>query len=100
MDVITKCVSTISMQLLWNGDLTESFKSSRGLRQGCPLLPYLFVLCMERLARGIEHAVRVGKWNPFMFGKNGPSLTHLFLQTISYFLGRLMLERLRPSQMY
>ncbi|KAG6393294.1 hypothetical protein SASPL_147531 [Salvia splendens] len=30
VDVIMKCVSTSSMQLLWNGNLTESFKPSRG----------------------------------------------------------------------
>ncbi|KAG6396882.1 hypothetical protein SASPL_143040 [Salvia splendens] len=58
VDVIMKCVSTSSMQLFWNGNLTESFKPSRGLRLGCPLSPYLFVLCMERLAHGIERAVR------------------------------------------
>ncbi|KAG6383424.1 hypothetical protein SASPL_156822 [Salvia splendens] len=53
LDVIMTCVSTSSMQVLWNGSLTEEFTPSRGLRQGCSLSPYLFVLCMERMKEKI-----------------------------------------------
>jgi len=53
---IMKCVSGPSMSLLWNGEKTESFKPLRGLRQGDPLSPYLFVLCMERLCHLIDIA--------------------------------------------
>lgn len=57
IDVIMICVSTSSLQVLWNGSLTEAFQPSRGLRQGCQLSSCFFVLCMERLAHGIEHSV-------------------------------------------
>lgn len=78
VDVIMTCVSTSSMQVLWNGSLTETFQPSRGIRQGCPLSPYLFVLCMERLGHRIESAVKRNEWTLFRICKNGPLLTHLF----------------------
>ncbi|KAG6408923.1 hypothetical protein SASPL_131950 [Salvia splendens] len=65
IDVIMTCVSTSTMQIMWNGDMTDSFTPSRGLRQVCPLSPYLFVLCIERLAHGITKSVEAGDWKPF-----------------------------------
>lgn len=49
IEVIMECVTTPSMKVLWNGEPTTSFTPSRGIHQGDPLSPYLFVLCMERL---------------------------------------------------
>lgn len=47
--VIMNCMSFSSIQVLWNWAVLKQFFSSRGLRQGDLLSPYLFVLCMERL---------------------------------------------------
>lgn len=53
-------VTTTKMSVLWNGEVIDQFTPMRGLRQGDPLSPYLFVLYMERPAHIIRDAVSTG----------------------------------------
>lgn len=76
--LIMECVTSPSMNILWNGEITEKFFPGRGIRQGDPLSPYIFVLCIERLGHGIYQAMANGKWKPIRLAKHGTPLTHLF----------------------
>ncbi|RVX05505.1 hypothetical protein CK203_013627 [Vitis vinifera] len=56
------CLSTVRFSVLVNGSPTGFFQSSRGIRQGDPLSPYLFVIVMEAFSclmkRAVDGAIR------------------------------------------
>ena len=54
------CISTAKFSVLVNGVSAGFFPSSKGLRQGDPLSPYLFVMGMEVLSTLIRRAVEGG----------------------------------------
>lgn len=47
--LIMSCITFSSLSLKWNDAELDSFTPNKWLRQGDPLLPYLFVLSMEKL---------------------------------------------------
>ena len=60
VDKIRWCISTATFSVLINGSPCGFFRSSKGLRQGDPLSPYLFVLGMEVLSILINKAIDGG----------------------------------------
>lgn len=55
------CLSTAAFSVSINGELEGFFPSIRGLRQGCALSPYLFVIAINVLSRLLNRAVMAGR---------------------------------------
>lgn len=53
---IKKCIELASFSVQVNGELAGYFNSKRGLRQGCSLSRYLFVICMQVLSKLLDKA--------------------------------------------
>jgi hypothetical protein len=58
---ILNYINSPSFAFLINGSATSFFRGERGLRQGCPLSPLLFLLVVEGLNRLIKDVVVGGR---------------------------------------
>ncbi|CAA0406061.1 unnamed protein product [Arabidopsis thaliana] len=58
---IELCITTASFSVQVNGELAGLFCSERGLRQGCSLSPYIFVICMQVLSEMLDKSAMEGK---------------------------------------
>ena len=76
--LVMECITTVIYSILVNGEPNGEIKPSRGIRQGDPLSPYLFLLCSEGLDRLIQKATEKGDIQGVSICRNGPKLTHLF----------------------
>ncbi|XP_074267063.1 uncharacterized protein LOC141590365 [Silene latifolia] len=55
ISLIMECVSSPSYSLALNGEIFGFFKGKRWLRQGDPLSPILFTICLEYLSRLLDN---------------------------------------------
>ncbi|XP_030502458.2 uncharacterized protein LOC115717615 [Cannabis sativa] len=76
--LIMQCVTTVSFSILLNGTPLPPFAPSRGLRQGDPLSPYLFILCSEVLSKLVLRAEARKQISGLKIGKKANPITHLF----------------------
>ena len=76
--LMMQCVSIVTYSIRINGKPKCHIVPSRGLRQGDPLSPYLFLLCAEGLYALIKKAVVEGSMEGISVCRNGPCLSHLF----------------------
>jgi hypothetical protein len=60
-----------------NGQSFAKFNSSRGIRQGCPLSPYLFVFAVNELSLMLDDALQANHLTGISLGPNCPPIHSL-----------------------
>lgn len=76
--LIMSCISTSRVAVLINDTRTEFLEPSRGIRQGEPMSPDIFILCMKYLSKSINYSVQNKLWKLVKIACKCPELSHLF----------------------
>jgi hypothetical protein len=75
--LIMECIRSVKYKVRYNDQETNGFSPSRGLRQGDPLSPYLFLLCAEDLSSLLAHKEEVRGIEGVRVCTNAPLVSHL-----------------------
>ncbi|KAL5540492.1 hypothetical protein UlMin_043086 [Ulmus minor] len=76
--LIMRCVSSVSYSFLINRQVTGAVIQHRGLRQGDPLSPYLFVICAHGLSEMLACFEERKRFTGIKIASGCPSISHLF----------------------
>jgi hypothetical protein len=75
--MVMRCVTSTRFAVKLNRDISEGFMPTRGLRQGDPLSPYLFLFCVEGFSALLKQALQENEIQRVSFGRTSPNVTHL-----------------------
>jgi len=85
---IMQCISSVSYSFLLNNSAQESILPQRGIRQGDPLSPYLFILCSEALSGLCSKAQADGSLPGIRVALGCPRVNHLLFADDTMFFCR------------
>ncbi|XP_059064794.1 uncharacterized protein LOC131856862 [Cryptomeria japonica] len=85
---VQACISMARFSIILNGSPCGFFASSRGLRQGDPLLPFLFIILVEAFSRAISFARESGLWKGISIPHMPTSHTHCLFADDTLLFGK------------
>ncbi|KAL6176931.1 hypothetical protein ACLB2K_053563 [Fragaria x ananassa] len=99
VELIMRCVRSVSFSILWNGEAVGLINPTRGLRQDDPLSPYLFLMVSEGLTGLLQKADREGMIHGVKAAVDAPIISHLLFVDDSLLFGRAEIhEAIRVKQ--
>lgn len=83
---IMSCVHSVSYSILLNGQSFGNIAPQRGIIQGDPLSPFLFILCAEALIHTMNQAEERCQISGMKIAPKCPTVQHLIFADDSFFL--------------
>ncbi|KAI5349016.1 hypothetical protein L3X38_001903 [Prunus dulcis] len=77
IELVMSCVTTVNFIVVINGQWGGAFSPSRGIQQGDPISPYLFLFISEVLSLLIKNACETDLLQGIKLNSGGPTLSHL-----------------------
>lgn len=74
---LMECVKMVTFSITINGEAGDTLQLSRGIRQGCPLSAYLFLLCSKGLTALFNDYVSKQLMHGFRVNRHCPVISHL-----------------------
>lgn len=85
-------VESVSYAVVLNGHPHQMFTPNRGIRQGDPLSPFLFIICAEGLSTLLNKRSSKGDFAGLRINRYCPTITHLFFADDSLLFFRAKVE--------
>lgn len=92
---IRGCLSSATVSVLLNGSPTKQFRVERGVRQGDPLAPFLFIIASEGLHCALESAIEKNIFAGLRLPSGGPTVSHLQYADDALFFGEWSIPNAR-----
>ncbi|KAJ4755627.1 RNA-directed DNA polymerase (reverse transcriptase)-related family protein [Rhynchospora pubera] len=77
IDWVMACVTSSRFSIVLNGSTDGFIQPTRGVRQGCSLSPYLFILALDVFSRLLNFMVQKGELKGVTIARGAPTLTTL-----------------------
>ena len=77
VSLVMKCVESVTFSFLLNEEPKGLFRPTRGLCQGDPISPYLFLFCAKGLSYLLDQTTRTGRLHRHRICRGAPVISHL-----------------------
>ena len=96
MNWVMYLTSSSLFSILINGYPYASFSLSYGIRKGDPLFPFLFILMVESLGRGLKVEIREGPLKGLHLHGLDPSISNSMFMEDTMFMGASLVHESKP----
>ncbi|CAL1383881.1 unnamed protein product [Linum trigynum] len=92
---VSTCIRSVKFSILFNGEATDLFTLSRGIRQGDPLSPFLFILMSNALTFFIDKEVAQEHLKGIKLNSRCPTNTHCLFADDTFIFGKANIQEAR-----